>query len=298
MDKRGRPDRQEDKEGDMFERFDQSGREIRQAQKIALSFIEENWKEKEVIAINAPCGTGKSAIARAIIEEFPDSVYMAPNNMLVDQMSRFYPELNVLIGKRHYNCEKNPGLNCEDAWNSPRHKACDNCPYTKAKNIYLQDKVSTVFNPISYWYCQKDYRWKKPSVVIVDEADKLIEMLMLISGDSFGKKYSPPTNLDNLVEVTDWLRDKLDTLNQIALKAPVEKAFKVLEEISKISRVLRGVEISPESFVHQIDDKGDLRVFPISPPLKLLDDLLNADKLILMSATLYKSDIPKITNKP
>ncbi len=282
----------------MFEKFDQSGRSPRQAQKEALNFIQKNWKEYDVLGINAPCGTGKSAIARAIMEEFPDAVYMTPNNMLVRQMKTFYPDLNVLIGKKHYNCVKNPALNCEDAGNSPLHKPCKECPYVIAKNNYLINNQMTVFNPISYWYCQKDPKWKKPKVIIVDEADKLVDMLMLVSGESFGKKYNPPRHLNGLIEVADWLKEKAYTLTQVVLKAETERGFKVLEEISKIQRVLSIITEAPESFVHSFDDKGELVILPIKPPSEIIAKLLNADKLILMSATLYQSDIAKITDKP
>jgi hypothetical protein len=250
-----------------------------------------------VIAINAPCGTGKSAIAKAIMEEFPDAVYMTPNNMLVHQLAEFYPDVNVLIGKKHYTCTKDSTMSCELAMLRKGHRQCKECPYLQAREAYLLGHRPTAFNPISYWYAQKDSRWKKPSVVIVDEADKLIEMLMLISGDTFGSKYKPPRNLNDLIEVADWLKSKLEVLSTLVYNAPAESADKYLGELDKVQRVLSAIELSPENFVFENDDKGDLVIFPTDPPRRVIEDLLNADHIVLMSATLYRSDVEEITNE-
>ena len=279
----------------MFEKFDGSGRPLRDVQKQALEFIEQNIKTVDVIGINAPCGSGKSAIAKAIMDEFKDVVYITANNVLVKQMQRFYPELNTVIGKRHYTCAQNPELNCETAWSSPNHTPCGECLYSQAKRQALQFKQPTCYNAISYWYLQKDPLWKKPSVIIVDEADKLMDILMLVSGDRFGKKYKAPRCLD-FFDVASWLKDKERLLTDLVIKdGSIAKLF----ELTKVQRVLQAVLANPARYIHFYDpDTGDLVISPIEPLKELVQSILNCDKLILLSATLYESDIKTLSDKP
>jgi Rad3-related DNA helicase len=278
----------------VFKNFDGSGRKPRQVQEEALSFIEAN-KDKKVIAITAPCGSGKSAIAKAVMDEFKDAAYITSENSLVQQMSKFYPDLNVLIGKKHYKCSKSPGVSCEVAWQSRKHKACDNCAYYKARIRAIRGKEPTCFNAISYYYAQKDPFWTNPKVVIVDEADKLVDLLMLISGEVFNCKYQPPKSME-FIEIADWLRTKAEVLQKLVDVG--KNVDKNLNEYMRVTRLIDAIETSPSHYTHSYEEDGSLVVYPIDPPRELIDRILNCDLLILMSATLYKSDIEELTTLP
>ena len=84
----------------MFEKSDGSGRPLRPVQEEAFQFLRDNWS-KPVIAMNLPCGSGKTLLARSILNEDPGAIYITSENTLVRQMSDIYPELNTLIGKRN-----------------------------------------------------------------------------------------------------------------------------------------------------------------------------------------------------
>jgi len=280
----------------MWDKFDGSEKVPREVQKKALKFIEEKIQTHDVIGLNLPCGSGKSAIARAVMLEYKDATYITSNNMLIKQMQEFYPDINALIGKKHYTCSKNPQWTCEDAWKLKSHKPCGQCEYYAARKRALEGRESTCYNAISYWYAMKDPRWKAPKVIVVDEADKLIDTLMLISGETFGKSYNPPKNLD-FIEIVGWLKEKERVLTEYVNKAPIKDALRGMGELNKVQRMIECITDSPSSYAHDYDEKGDLVVYPISPPSEIIDKILQADKLILMSATLYKSDIPKLTSK-
>jgi Rad3-related DNA helicase len=226
------------------------------------------------------------------MDEYKDAWYITSNNALVKQMSEFYPGLNTLIGKKHYKCKTHKGLTCEEAWQKKGHTQCGECDYAKSRSRALKNREATAFNAISYYYAQKDPAWRAPKVLIVDEADKLIDLLMLISGESFDKKYDPPKSLE-FVEIADWLRGKAAVLNKLIESD--KNVNRNLMEYVKVSRIIDAIETSPAHYTHHYDEDGKLVVHPIDPPRELIDRILQCDLLILMSATLYKSDIEALT---
>ncbi len=220
----------------MFESFDGTGTPPRQIQRDFLKFVEENWGAP-VNAGTLPCGSGKSYLAKSIMEEVPGTVYITANNVLVKQMKDFYPDLNVLIGKKHYTCVKSPLTTCEDAWRKRSHRPCGNCDYYKARQAALRDKVPTCYNAISYWFSMLDPAWVPPKVLIIDEADKLVEMMMLVSGSSFGPRFNPPKNLE-FIDVADWLRSKETLLQAVVERGDNKVASEAIMDIDRIQRTL------------------------------------------------------------
>jgi hypothetical protein len=249
--------------------------------------------------MNLPCGSGKTLLARSILNEDPGAIYITSENTLVRQLSDFYPELNTLIGKRNYTCSVDPHMTCEDKWKIKSHKPCGNCAYYTARNRALTDRESTGYNAISYWYSMMDARWQRPTTIVVDEADKLLDLLMLISGNRFDKKFNPPKGL-SFLGATTWLKDMESFLYRFIDKSnDSNKVTKALHDLDKVQNTLMGIKESPASFVHEYDkETGDLIVFPISPPAELVNRLLQCDRLVLMSATLYERDVKRLTPLP
>lgn len=66
----------------MFESFDGTGLPPRQIQRDFLNFVEANWASP-VIAGTLPCGSGKSYLAKSIMDQVSDTVYITANNVLV-----------------------------------------------------------------------------------------------------------------------------------------------------------------------------------------------------------------------
>ena len=253
----------------MFEKFDGSAREPRAAQIATLSWLADNWGCR-FLALQEPTGTGKSAIARAIQLE-TDAAIITPNNALLDQYGRSYPELNTLRGAATYPCGYG-----ED------HSHCDDsCEYRRAR--VRAETEPTVYNPMSYIYGPID-----AGTVIVDEAHKLIDFLRLLIGYSFPKtRYNPPTQPD-----VNWVRSQVKVYNSIGSKhklhKDVKKASLAFQSAKRLKRVVDLLEGDPESYVTYWKDQAWI-VEPVHVPRDVIERVFgDAKRIILMSATLPK----------
>lgn len=278
----------------MFEQFDGTDRAPREAQIEFLNFLKTNWN-CEVLAGTLSCGVGKSAIARAL--QLNGATIITANNLLIKQFVEMYPDTNYLIGKRNYMCRTNPSATCEDMWNLRSHRPCGRCEYSVSRTRALAGQEPTIYNAISYFYTMQDPRWQKPKILVVDEADKLLDMLMLLVGETFGRSYRVPPNMD-LAQVGEWLKELEARMLSLALSEDIKSALHYSDMHSRVARIRMGIVSNPTGYSHLYNEKGELVVFPIHPPRHLIDKLLRADKLILMSATLYTSDIEKLTERP
>ncbi len=278
-----------------FTNFDGTGRPPRKVQVQALSWLQETWEEAEVFGLNAPCGVGKSGIGRAV-QIATNGAYLAPENILVKQILDTYPGLNHLIGRKHYTCHKDKAVSCEDKHLLKSHTVCDKC-------IYMHNRIKavrgepTVFNPVSYYYASITPGWKIPEVIVVDEADQLLDTISLISGEEFGAAYKPPADM-SIIDVVEWLGEQERMFMKIVMMSEERKAIRYNMILQKIRRVRECVISSPEQYMHFYKDGGTLVVHPLTPPKKLRDSLLASKKLVLMSASLLKIDISRLTDRP
>lgn len=278
---------------DFLKKFDLLGREPRQIQIDALNWITENWSSK-VLAIQAPTGTGKSAIARAIQHETAADI-VTPTNQLMSQYSDIYPVVNTLKGKSHYDCS-NVGSNCLDGFELNK-RYCDGCPYRACKEKAVDEP--TFFNPNSLFFFNVHDSDATHPVLIIDEAHKLKDIMVGMAGKSFNnRKWDLPRSLADL-RIDGWLGSQL-----VKLKAQAKdiKDLKILSEIEAeyrtIEYIRRGYQENPENYAIELQTNRDrtksLIIQPIVPPEFIRRTLLRCDKLILMSATLSKFDIAEI----
>lgn len=282
---------------DFLKQFDGTGRAPRPIQIEALKWLQSNWKG-DVLAICAPTGAGKSAIARAIQIE-TDAHVVPPTNQLMDQYTDLYANVNALKGKVHYTCELT-GLDCGSCAELNQGEYCDGCPYTK-----YRDKAKTeptFFNPHSLYYFNRNREDTDTRVLVIDEAHKLRDVILGMSGKSFNSaKYTLPKQIDEK-SVEDWLEELIPTIRQQALQCEKtgenKKAANLYNEASSVEMTLKGLKENPENYA--IDMKSNpnrsksLTVEPISPPRYIANQLLSCSKLILLSATLLPSDVEEI----
>ena len=279
----------------MFENFDGTGRKPREQQLEALRWLEENWDKYKVFGIQGSCGIGKQAIARAVQLE-TNAAYITTENMLVQQALKTYPEANYLIGRSNYKCSTYPNLSCEDIALSKVKHHCTGCKYQDARKRALSME-STIYNPISYYYLAQSKKWVIPKVLIVDEAHKLGSSMMLLSGESFSiAKYNIRPNM-SLIEVTEWLAEQEAKFRLLIAKAPFEKSVYYSTLLHKARRVRQCLLTEPHKYVI-LYDEGKLHIKPIYPPKEIKSKILSSSKLILMSATLFRSDIESLVDGP
>jgi Rad3-related DNA helicase len=274
-----------------LEKFDGSDRTPRALQVEALKWISTNWSGK-VLALNLPTGVGKSAIARAIQIETGAAI-VPPTNVLMDQYVSTYPGVNALKGRAHYECLVG-ALECGST------DECDNCPYVIARE--KAETEPTFFNPHSLFYFDMHNDVKKRPVLVIDEAHKLRDFIMSMSGKSFNeKKYSIPKSLAD-VSISQWLENAEMSLLREARgldkKGLHKKAADIYFEAKNVKYTRLSFEERPENYAVDIQRNSNgtksLVVQPILPPRYIANRILKADKLILMSATLLPSDIEEI----
>jgi Rad3-related DNA helicase len=274
----------------MFERFDGTGRQPRPAQIEALKWIEANWSSK-VLALNLPTGVGKSAILRAIQLQFPGTVGIVPTNILLDQYTETYKDLNYVKGIEHYTCSSTAGFSCHDN-KLLGYSPCSGCPYVVNRSRAIEGEP-TVFNPISYHYFSKMKAYTPPEVLVIDEAHKLVELLMLLVGASFRKSQYNYPNITSELQLVEWLQGVVDRL-----EAQPDKDVQIARQISKLQGVLKSLRHAPQDFIFYMDKQKHrgrleeyLNIKPIEPPKWLLQSILECRHLILMSATLLETDL-------
>lgn len=285
-------------------REDGSGRPPKPTQVKVADYLEEVWDKANVHALQLPTGVGKSWLCR-MVQENKGALVIVPSNILMDDTyTKVYPDVNALKGKTHYNCHTHTGLDCADASQlNDGKKACPGCPYGEARRRAIYGEP-TFFNPMSLFYLQKDERYKRPDVIVIDEAHQLRDMLLLISGKQFRRsKYQFPETTNEL-EIIQWMQAQLRTLHKLFNRAIDDevKDAKVIEELSReiesVANTLKGLEENSQNYAIYISDgtfrnKAEryLNVVPLEPPRFLVNALLDCNKLVLMSATLPRSDI-------
>ena len=88
-----------------LKKFALKGREPRNGQRIVIDAIEKAFKTKDTVVLEAPVGSGKSAIAMTIAEWLGNSHILTPRKSLQDQYYNDFPEITcVMKGKSGYPC--------------------------------------------------------------------------------------------------------------------------------------------------------------------------------------------------
>lgn len=237
---------------------DGTGRELFPIQEEALTWLDR--QTTRIVAIQSPTGTGKSLIVRTLQRAFNAAV-VTPSNLLVDQYSATYPDVNVLKGKDHYD-------------SLLTYKTCRSAALEGAPTFY---------NPISLFHLAYDESFQRPSVVVVDEAHQLLSTLMLATGDSFpATKWRLP-NSTHAHDVVEWVKRQRSSVEEVS---------------AKLERIALCLVHDPNNYVITMGNvrqrNGDmvrtLRVLPILPPKPVIDQVLGHGCIFLLSATLSRPD--------
>lgn len=285
----------------MFQKFDKSGRVPRDVQVQALKWLSENWHKAEVFGIRADTGSGKSAMGRAILEP-KGGHYITPSNMLLDQVSCTYPGLPAVKGYQNYTCQDVPELDCMAA-KMISGKFCKGCPAAKVRKRAFEEPIS-IYNPISYHAIKRNHKFSEPSVLVVDEAHALPRMALLFADVKFiCKDYLMP-RLKSAVDIKDWADKRLVELRKVGeshfAAGRYKDADKVANKVRKLHKIT-DLFHSGQNYIWEYKSepwrgKHELMFYmrPVDPPRELMDKLLQANKIVLMSATLFKSDVERL----
>lgn len=284
-----------------FKKFDGSGRDPREVQELGLAFFKENIPKHKVVALMGPPAVGKTALAHSLM--LAENAWVVnPSNMLIDQAIETYPKTNFLKGKTHYRCTS--GLTCEEWVNGLDQKACLDCPYIAAR-IRAMAGAPTFFNPMSLYYLLQQSK-QSAKIIVVDEAHLLAGMITKLCSKRFARSdYGLPSECVNEVKLSSWMGKQIDKLKKLVglyqNLGDFDAVSRVLSEVETLSLTKLGLDTTPELYAIWFDRqpyRGKLDTFlnvqPIKPPRAIVDQLLPAEKIVLLSGTLLKSDVEEL----
>lgn len=168
---------------------------------------------KRFVIIEAPTGSGKSGIAKAVTQAFGGYI-LTPQKMLTRQYVDNFPDIAELKGRANYECETH-GTDCDiGAHLQVSDGACDSCPYRSAKEIFCDARSSTA--NFAYFLTEKLFVGdiQPRPVLVLDEAHNTeAEILKLIQFDvSPTKALNLGIRFENVLsgdEAQDWVRETL-----------------------------------------------------------------------------------------
>jgi ATP-dependent DNA helicase DinG len=278
--------------------FDGSGRKPRQVQIDALTWLQDNWDSKGLHVISAPVGSGKSAISKAI-QLATNSTIIVPSNLLMRQYLDVYPKTNYLMGKAHYRCKS--GLSCEDWTSVLDQPACEACPYAACKASALEGDA-TFYNPMSLYYLTRAQGFERPSTIVVDEAHELASLILLLCGTRLRQgEYGFTNKCANEIYLVEWLSKTLSKLRKLQAVyqklGDYNKVSQVTDQIESVGLTVAGLEEDPQNYAIWIEDgmhrgRPDrfLNIRPVRPPKFLVNRILKANKVVLLSGTITEMD--------
>ena len=281
----------------------------RKEQDEGLTLLENSWNHADIHAIQAGPGSGKSWLAIAIQKTLKNKkvVILTPHNQLVNQYKKDYPYLNVLIGKTHYSCEdpeynkrKTLKMHCAEVKEKCK-SYCNNCKYLKAKHD--ANHRDTIYNVYSYIMACIDFSTNEinpelqADVVILDEAEKCIDMLMEQCTITVNlADYPLENNLINDREyIYEYLREVATDYKELAEN---EEDFRVRAKyVKKAERLFfKAVVVKKDFDLYSIGivkkkRNSFLELKPMVLPRSVANKILGKDKTIMMSATIFKQDL-------
>ena len=152
----------------------------RRGQREAIEAAREAFEAgKRFVVVEAPTGSGKSAIAVTLAREAVSSYVVTAQKILQDQYFRDFPDLALMKGRANYDCLVAP----THAAAAPciagrRFPQCDDCPYFTAK-----DEASAASNTImnyAYYLAELNYSggFSPRELLVLDEAHNAEAALM------------------------------------------------------------------------------------------------------------------------
>ena len=134
---------------------------------------------KRFVVIEAPTGSGKSAIAVTLAREAGSAYLLTAQKLLQDQYGRDFPDLALMKGRANYRCLVAPthaaAAPCITGRKFPE---CDDCPYFCAKDEAMA--ANNALMNYAYYLTEMNYQggFGPRELLILDEAHNAEGALM------------------------------------------------------------------------------------------------------------------------
>jgi len=152
----------------------------RQGQKEAIDKAKAAFeKGKRFVIIEAPTGSGKSAIAVTFAREADSAYILTAQKILQDQYIKDFPDIALMKGRSNYECLVAP----THAASAPcitgrKFPECDDCPYFNAKDTAIA--ASSALMNYAYYLAELNYSggFQPRDLLVLDEAHNAEASLM------------------------------------------------------------------------------------------------------------------------
>jgi Rad3-related DNA helicase len=270
--------------------FAPAGMQLREVQEYALLQVEKHWSKVDVVVIEMPVGSGKSAVAYTLARwcaskgqgELSTRI-LAPTNILVEQYQTSMKGLHSLKGLENYHCPQlsQPDLiwNCKDT-KAELGRTCSDCRYpqtVRKAHVYP-------YGVYNYWVYLAHRLYG--DVVIFDECHKTVELIKELQAKKIWQhEYRYPSWVKTFGQLRKWLEGipELETNNKLRLLHE--------ELVSGETRFL--VQRTQDLWHGQMRDV--IKLLPVdvrgAPPVLWPNKV---KKLVFLSATFGRKDIENL----
>jgi len=286
------------------------------------SFINSN---KKYVILEAPVGTGKSAIAITLAKYFEENVYspgqkstwlLTTQKILQQQYKEEFQWLANIWSKTNYECVTKIGVSCQlGSWINKIFKStyCD-CIYVKDRNAFIESEVSVT--NIQFFLNHAEYasaNIQNRKLLVIDEAHNIennITDFVSVTLDKYIITYYGLNWIGynrTLPYVVNWCKEVLlPKLEQVKISLDIKiknidkttllssgEGKTILKQLDEIDRYIRQLYrciklfVPSEWVMSNIEAENKIIIKPLFASKFTHDQLFRtADKILLMSGTI------------
>ena len=253
---------------------------------------------KRVVIMDAPTGLGKSAVARALLEDYGTGIVITATKQLQQQYLRDFPEIPKLVGRGNFECLLG-NATCDAGYyrNNPNKRSrsyCPNCPYQEHVNLALQAPYYVANYASALWTASGDYQ---RGILVIDEGHRTETELLQNLCVNIGQKWwehlniSPPDDPDDEEGLFAWVEDFFQEVGEqrYALPDPAE-VDRLVGAISYMRDTRDKLQWVAQGTLHRFYDN-----FIEFKPLRISRRegarlLSKGEKVFIMSATIFNPE--------
>lgn len=182
----------------------------RKGQKEAIDLAKAAFKKgKRFVVVEAPTGSGKSAIAITFAREASSAYVLTAQKILQDQYIRDFPDVALMKGRSNYHCLVAPThAAAAPCITGKKFPECDDCPYFNAKDEAIA--ANSALMNYAYYLAELNYSggFGERELLVLDEAHNaesaLMGFIQVTISDAMLAKASIPEVVPSALEDTTY----------------------------------------------------------------------------------------------